>query len=224
MSISLSVLCLSVHCLSIFLCVCLLVCPFVCLSVCPFVCLSVCPPVYLSVHLSVCLFTCLSIVCLSVCKSVHCLSVCLSVHLSVCRYVHLSVCPSVCPSIQTSLILHLSTRLPFHPINFPSSVSFPLSVYQVHATICPLVCTCCYPLNSPINTPYQLAMSLTSPASSSFPVCSHFSWLEMLERTVGLEAATRLNLKATRQLTLQLLNIRHSHKNVRNRRKCHHSQ
>ena len=214
MSISLSVLCLSVHCLSIFLCVCLLVCPFVCLSVCPSVYLSV----YLSVHLSVCLFTCLSIVCLSV----H-LSVSRYVHLSVCPSLHLSVCLSICLSIHPNIFDSPSVYTSALPSNqLPIIRLFP-SVCLSSPTICPLVCTCCYPLNSPINTPYQLAMSLTSP-SSSFPVCSHFSRLEMLERTVGLEAATRLNLKATRQLTLQRLNIRHSHKNVRNRRTCHHSR
>ena len=117
------------------------VCPSLCLSFSPSVCLSI---VYPSIQTSIdkCHFVC------PVCtwKLRHAvqtgsrvgtgwrlvtLILHLSVCLSVCPSICLSVCPSVCPSIQTTLILHLSTRLPFHPINFPSSVSFPLSVYQV---------------------------------------------------------------------------------------------
>ena len=157
--------------------VCLSVCLSICLSihpnifdfpsaVCPSVCLSIC----LSVHLSVCLSICLSIHIFKISTLLH-----LSICLSVCLSVHLSVCPSVCLSIHPNIFDSPSVYTSSLPSNqLPIIHLFP-SVCLSSPTLCPLVCTCCYPLNSPINMSYQLAVSLTSPASSSFPVCSHFS-------------------------------------------------
>ncbi len=85
---------------------CLFICLSTCLPVslfpCPSVHLSISPPVWnvhASVHLSVCLFSGLS-VCLPVCSSVHkpvCLFIHVSVHLSILLTVSSQVPLSVCP-------------------------------------------------------------------------------------------------------------------------------
>ena len=166
-------------CLSVRLSICLSVCLSICLSIHPNIFDS--PSVCLSVHPSVCPFACLS-VCLSVCQYIYLKfhhyyvfpSACLSVCLSICLSIHPNIFDS--PSVYTSFLP--SNQLPIIRL-FPS-------VCLSSPTICPLVCTCCYPLNSPINTSYQLAVSLTSPASSSFPVCSTFLGLKYLKGQLGL--------------------------------------
>ena len=92
-----------------------LVCPSDCLSVlvqckCPFVLLTVCLSFFsvcLSLYLSLCHCTCLSVV-LPICLSLY-LSVypctCLSVLVTVCLSLYLSVYPCICPSFLVSACL-----------------------------------------------------------------------------------------------------------------------
>lgn len=88
--------CISIHCNSLSIHLCLSVCVSIYLSTYLPICLSVC--LYLYTYLYICLYTCLSI-CLPVCQSVY-----VFVYLFVCRSICLSIYRVVCSDVVRSSV------------------------------------------------------------------------------------------------------------------------